>query len=459
VTIISATRIILRRVKLADACRPREFMRTKTIVAVAGATVAMLIVLLAGFGGDSDQARDPVPHPTPDVVSPPPAPPLTIDRATLRRGSTLDELLQNAGLETELRLRVLEGLSQAMDLRRVPAGAGLSISRRADGQPVAVAVRTEADRFIRIGPSEDTPGFEEIVVPVDVEIRKETGTVEQSVSQTFADLPDAVGLTAAFADIFQWDIDLLVEPRKGDQVRIVYERLSYGELPPDLPPFRGDLAGSGDPAGIGRILAATYQGTQASSTAYWVESGDGPGNYFDEDGTPLRKTFLKSPLNYRRISSGFSRARRNPVTRKVVPHHGVDFAAPSGTPVVAAADGRVASAGWSGALGKAIKIRHGSEYVTVYGHLRGYAKGIRSGAQVRQNQVIGYVGSTGRATGPHLHYTMMVSGRAVNPLSFQNPPVEPLPESDRPILAAMVRKHRPALHPPEVQAASVSVLP
>jgi murein DD-endopeptidase MepM/ murein hydrolase activator NlpD len=434
-------------------------MRTKTILTVAGALAAMLVVLLAGVGGGSDQADPSNPEAAATVVAPPQPQPLTIERFTLRHGGTLDGLLQDAGLDTDLRLQVLDSLSQSIDLRRIPAGAGASISRRPDGEPVAVAVRTATDRFIRIRPSDPAPGIEEVEVPVDVEIRTENGIVEQSVSQTFADLPDAVGLTASFADIFQWDIDLLVEPRKGDQVRIVYELLSYGALPSDLPPFRNELPGTGDPAGIGRILAATYQGEQASSTAYWVESGEGPGNYFDEDGTPLRKTFLKSPLNYRRISSGFSRARRNPVTRKVVPHHGVDFAAPSGTPVVAAADGRVASVGWSGALGKAIKIRHGSEYMTVYGHLRGYAKGIRSGAQVRQNQVIGYVGATGRATGPHLHYTMMVSGRAVNPLSFRNPPVEPLPEADRPILAAMVRKHRSALHPPDVQAASVSVLP
>jgi murein DD-endopeptidase MepM/ murein hydrolase activator NlpD len=432
-------------------------MRTKTILTAAGAILVVLIVLLARPGGDAGRAQ--APDPVAVTPAPPAEPSLTVQRHTLGRGGTLDKLLQDAGLETDQRLSLLEVIGQAIDLRRVPAGAGLSVSRSADGQPVSLAVRTMNDRFVRITASEELPGYEEVLIPLEVESSTATGVVEQSVSQTFADLPDAPGLIAAFADIFQWDIDLLVEPRRGDQVRIVYERLSYGELPPDLPPFRGDLARSGDPAGIGRILAATYQGQQASSTAYWVESDDGPGNYFDEDGTPLRKTFLKSPLNYRRISSGFSRARRNPVTRKVVPHHGVDFAAPSGTPVVAAADGRVASAGWSGALGKAIKIRHGSEYVTVYGHLRGYAKGIRAGAQVRQNQVIGYVGATGRATGPHLHYTMMVSGRAVNPMSFKNPPVEPLPDNDRPKLAAMVSRHRTALHPPEVQAASVSVLP
>jgi murein DD-endopeptidase MepM/ murein hydrolase activator NlpD len=115
------------------------------------------------------------------------------------------------------------------------------------------------------------------------------------------------------------------------------------------------------------------------------------------------------------------------VTRKVVPHHGVDFAAAPGTPVVAAADGRVFEAGWQGALGRAIRVRHGSEYVTVYGHLQGFARGIRAGAEVRQNQVIGFVGSTGRATGPHLHYTLLHRETPVDPLRFRNPPVEPLP--------------------------------
>jgi murein DD-endopeptidase MepM/ murein hydrolase activator NlpD len=170
----------------------------------------------------------------------------------------------------------------------------------------------------------------------------------------------------------------------------------------------------------------------ASSSAFWVEDDGRGGDYYDADGEPLRKTFLKSPLNYRRISSGFTNRRRHPITRRVVPHHGVDFVAAPGTPVVAAADGRVISAGWDGALGKAVRLRHGNGYKTIYGHLRGFARGVRRGAQVEQNQVIGYVGATGRATGPHLHYTMLYNDRAINPMTFDNPPVAPLDESYRP---------------------------
>jgi murein DD-endopeptidase MepM/ murein hydrolase activator NlpD len=135
----------------------------------------------------------------------------------------------------------------------------------------------------------------------------------------------------------------------------------------------------------------------------------------------------------------------HPVLRKVIPHHGVDFAAPSGTPVVAAADGVITAAGWDGPLGRALRIRHGGDVVTVYGHLSGFARGVAHGAHVRQNQVIGYVGATGRATGPHLHYTMIDRGRPVDPLRFKNPPVEPLSATARPRLEYAMRTWAPLL--------------
>jgi murein DD-endopeptidase MepM/ murein hydrolase activator NlpD len=140
-----------------------------------------------------------------------------------------------------------------------------------------------------------------------------------------------------------------------------------------------------------------------------------------------------------------------------VPHHGVDFAAAPGTPVTATADGRVVSAGWDGALGQAVRLRHGSEYVTIYGHLRGFARGISSGVDVKQGQVVGYVGSTGRATGPHLHYTVVKHGRAINPMKMTNPAVEPLEDRLLPALAESRRRYQPvleAIHAPQIDLAS-----
>jgi hypothetical protein len=346
--------------------------------------------------------------------------------AVLGRGGTLAGALERLGLPPEQRHRAVLAIGRELDLARLPATTGLRAAVAENGRVRSVAIRTEADRFVRWteAPGE---GFVEIVeLPVRTAVRHGGGRVIHSVHQALERLDCASELTLAFADIFQWDIDLLIEPRSGDRVRVVYEVDVVDEVPADLPSFGRAASSPGELLRLGRVLAASYDGLVARSVAYWVDGTKG-GNYYDANGAPLRKTFLKSPLNYRRISSRFSRARRNPVTRKVVPHHGIDFAAAPGTPVVAAAEGRVAAAGWQGALGRTIRIRHGSEYVTVYGHLQGFARGIRAGAEVRQNQVIGYVGSTGRATGPHLHYTLIHRGRPVDPMKFRNPPAQDLP--------------------------------
>jgi len=365
------------------------------------------------------------------------------------RGGTLAGALDRLGAPAELRQPLLEEIGTHIDARKLSPRTGLLARIDETGAWRTVAVRPDPERFLRveIGESSETPRLVPswIELPVEVEVLSASGVIEASVAQALADSPDGRVLVPAFADIFQWDVDLLVDPRPGDRVRMVYEIERLGPLPPGLPGFQGAPDQTGETLGIGRILAASYTGARARSNAFWIENDEGQGNYYDVQGQPLRKTFLKSPLNYRRISSRFSRARRNPVTRRVVPHHGVDYAARAGTPVVAAADGRVASAGWDGALGRAVRIRHGSEYVTIYGHLKGFARGIRSGAEVRQNQVIGYVGSSGRATGPHLHYTVVHGGRPIDPMRMKNPPVEPLDPARVPDLRQAIRQWRPLL--------------
>jgi murein DD-endopeptidase MepM/ murein hydrolase activator NlpD len=343
--------------------------------------------------------------------------------ASLGRGGTLARALERLGVPPGRRHGVALALGGALDLARLPASTGLCASFDASGGIRALSVRAEPASFVRWSEG----GVEIVELPVRTTVESGGGQVIQSVRQALDGLDRADELTLAFADIFQWDIDLLVEPRAGDRVRIVYEVDVLAGAPADLPAFGTAASDPGQPLRLGRVLAASFDGRLARSAAYWVDRPEGGGDYYGADGEPLRKTFLKSPLNYRRISSRFSHARRNPVTRKVVPHHGVDFAAAPGTPVVAAADGRVISAGWQGALGRTIRVRHGSEYATVYGHLQAFARGIRTGTDVRQNQVIGYVGASGRATGPHLHYTLVHRDRPVDPMRFRNPPVRTLP--------------------------------
>ena len=165
--------------------------------------------------------------------------------------------------------------------------------------------------------------------------------------------------------------------------------------------------------------------------AIMFDQGDGGNVYWDEKGQSVRKAFLKAPLEFKRISSGFSYARKHPVTGQVKPHTAVDYAAPTGTPVVALGDGTVLSAGWAGGGGNTVKIRHNSVYTTSYMHLSKYGPGIKAGVHVKQGQVIGYVGMTGTATGPHLDFRVYMNGEAVNPLTLDSPSAEPIKEEFR----------------------------
>ena len=371
-------------------------------------------------------------------------PGLEMRRVFLGQGGTLATVLDRLGLERAEHQEVLRMVGRYLDPRRLSPKTGVVAAVDSRGRAHHVSVRSEPERFLRVTLPQDepdrAPGAELIRLPVTTSIEMAGGVVDSSVAQALSFRAHAPQLTQAYADIFQWAVDLLVDPRPGDTVRLVFEVHRLGEVPDDLPSFGNAADEPGQFLSLGRILAASYEGQIAIASAFWIDDGDAGGNFYDERGLPLRKSFLKSPLNYRRISSGFSRSRRHPVTRKVVPHHGVDFAAAPGTPVVATADGRVASAGWDGALGRALRVRHGGEYVTVYGHLQSFASGVRAGAEVRQSQVIGFVGSTGRATGPHLHYTVLRYGRPINPLRMENPPAEPLQATLRPWLEESKRR-------------------
>ncbi|MBI5903546.1 MAG: peptidoglycan DD-metalloendopeptidase family protein [Deltaproteobacteria bacterium] len=201
-------------------------------------------------------------------------------------------------------------------------------------------------------------------------------------------------------DIFAWDVDFTSDIQKGDTFRVLYEALYV----------------DGAPVSAGRILGAEMVNEGKKYTAVYFEGKDG---YYDLEGRSLRRTLLKSPLRFRRITSYFTKSRFHPILKKFRPHHGIDYGAPKGTPVESAGGGRVAFAGWKNGYGNFIEIRHNNNYSTGYGHLSRIAKGIRTGARVSQGDLIGYVGSTGISTGPHLHYEVKIGGRLINPLSVK----------------------------------------
>ncbi len=216
------------------------------------------------------------------------------------------------------------------------------------------------------------------------------------------------------ADIFSFDIDFTTEIQAGDEVKIVYEKRTL----------------KGKPASDGKVLAAKFINSGQEYFAYYFES-NGEGSHYDSDGKELVRQFLRAPLSYRRISSGYTGARRNPITKTVMAHYQIDYAAPSGTPVVATARGTVVSAGWEGGWGNMVRLRNDNGYTTHFGHLSAYGKGIKSGASVSQGQVVGYVGSTGWSTGPHLDYGLKLNGAPVNPMSLKLPKGTPLQGAER----------------------------
>lgn len=231
-------------------------------------------------------------------------------------------------------------------------------------------------------------------------------------SSLWVDMKDAGAspdLILALSDVYAWTVDFF-GLQKGDRFRVVYDERSV----------------EGETLDVDTIRVAQFISGTDTLACYMFNQGDGGNIYWNEKGESMRKAFLKAPLHFTRVSSGFSYARKHPVTRRVQPHTGVDYAAPKGTPVMSIGDGTVLSVKYEGAGGNTVRIRHNSVYTTAYLHLSGYAKGIRSGVRVRQGQVIGYVGSTGRSTGPHLDFRVWKNGSPINPLKMQSPPAEPL---------------------------------
>jgi len=226
-----------------------------------------------------------------------------------------------------------------------------------------------------------------------------------------AGIPDAIAIQ--LAEIFGADTDFNRDLRKGDRFSLVYETLTH----------------RGQSVRTGRILSAELINDQKLLSAYWFQTQDGKGAYYTADGKPLRKAFLRSPLEFSRVTSGFASARLHPVLQTWRAHKGIDYGAPTGTRVRSVANGTVVSAGRQGGYGNLIVIRHQGTYSTAYGHLSGFAAGIRQGTHVSQGETIAYVGQTGLATGPHLHYEFRVNNQQINPQTLALPTSIPLEAS------------------------------
>jgi murein DD-endopeptidase MepM/ murein hydrolase activator NlpD len=232
-------------------------------------------------------------------------------------------------------------------------------------------------------------------------------------------------LIVTLSDIYAWTIDFF-GLQKGDRFKVLYqEKLCDGEV-----------------IAVDTVRYAVFSHGTDEFPAILYDQKDGGNIYWNEKGESMRKAFLKAPLKFSRISSGFSYARKHPVTKKVRPHTGVDYAAPTGTPVMTIGDGVVTSVKYEGAGGNTVRIKHNSVYSTAYLHLSKYAKGLKVGQRVRQGDVIGYVGSTGRSTGPHLDFRVWKNGTPINPLKMDSPPAEPLKDDHKKAFEGISEKYK-----------------
>jgi murein DD-endopeptidase MepM/ murein hydrolase activator NlpD len=251
----------------------------------------------------------------------------------------------------------------------------------------------------------------------EIEVRERTtsGIITSSLWNAMVSNNTDPNLANDLSEIFAWTIDFF-GIQKGDSYKVLYEELYVDD----------------EYVGFGKIHGAVFSHYGRDHYAFYFVQ-DSLGDYFDEEANSLRRTFLKAPLKYKRISSRFSHSRLHPITKTRQPHHGVDYAAAQGTPVMAVGDGTVTFAAYKGNNGNMVTIKHNATYTTSYLHLSGFGKGIRSGTRVQQGQVIGYVGSTGRSTGPHLDFRFYRNGHAIDPLKVESPPAEPVKPENLPL--------------------------
>jgi murein DD-endopeptidase MepM/ murein hydrolase activator NlpD len=331
---------------------------------------------------------------------------------TVRSGDTLMNLLIKAGVPSDQGHAAIQALRKVYNPRSILPGQKITVTTRSDEAEGAeallhkVALRTDIERDVVVRRHDDGQfRASEVKHELRTELVRSTGTIDSSlyVAGRNAGMPPSILID--LMRIYSWDVDFQRDIQPGDGFDIVFERLTTE---------------SGEKVRDGEIVYAELQLGGSIRKFYRFVDEHGDSGYFDENGQSARKPLLRTPVDGARLTSRYGR-RRHPVLRYTRMHRGVDFAAAPGTPVYAAGNGRIVYRGRKGAFGKYIKIRHNSQYHTAYAHLRSFRRGVTTGSRVKQGQIIGYVGSTGTATGPHLHFEVLVGGRQVNPLRVRLP--------------------------------------
>jgi murein DD-endopeptidase MepM/ murein hydrolase activator NlpD len=397
----------------------REHRRHGLIAGIAATFMALGMAAAFGtsqstvvFEGKISNIVEQISVPALDQVEPQAA--LLAREVRIQRGDTISSLFANMGIVDPDALTFMRNDPGAEPISRQLA-PGKTVTALVDQEgnlgSLIFPLNGEKDNVLRIQRTADNFSATSQKITINQEIVQRTATIRHSLfgAADDAGIPD--GIAVQLADIFGGDIDFHRDLRKGDTFSVIYETSSH----------------LGKEIGIQRILAAEFINNGKTYRAYWYQPAHTSGGYYTEDGRSVRKAFLRSPLEFSRITSGFSSARYHPVLKETRAHRGIDYGAPTGTRVKTTGDGVIECAEIQGGYGKVVMVRHSGDRTTVYGHLSGFAPGIKKGTRVSQGEVIGYVGATGIATGPHLHYEFRVQGVHRNPLTVALPDAAPLP--------------------------------
>jgi murein DD-endopeptidase MepM/ murein hydrolase activator NlpD len=327
----------------------------------------------------------------------------------VRSGDTLDSIFQRGGFSRQDAYVLVQEFSKSVDPRRLRLGDVIRFHYAESGDVARVAMKVTG--WGEVEATRSGEGFH-VAAAQAPEIRQEiavSANIESSLYEAIRGAGEQPQLVQSLVDVFQWDIDFF-ELQRGDAFSLVVEKKFSGS----------------DPIGYGPILAARFVHDGELFEAFRFESPDGRAGYYTRNGTPVRKQFLRAPLKFSRITSGFTKRRFHPILKKMRPHYGVDYGAPTGTPVMSTADGVVVYAGYDGGEGNHVRIKHNARTETAYLHLSRFAKGLKKGTRVEQGDVIGYVGSTGLSTAPHLDYRVREGGKWINPLELKSIAPDPL---------------------------------
>ncbi len=340
-----------------------------------------------------------------------PSPPLEKNKKTIRWGMTLTDILAPYDFSPAEIYNLSETVKPVYDLSKIKAGQEIRIYTTRQGDVVSLEYDIDEKDYLYIQKKEGGYAAEIKKIPYENKVSMIWGTIQDVLISAVNKENEGVQLALDLADLFAWDIDFYADVRKGDSFKILFEKRYL----------------DGKFVGYGNILAAEFTNQKKTFQAIRFTYPDSKeSDHFDLEGNSLRKTFMKSPIKYSRITSRFSYNRLHPIRKVYRPHYGVDYAAPIGTPIQATADGTVIFAGQKGASGRMVGIRHQNRYETQYLHLRTIGTGIKKGVKVREGQEIGKVGSSGESTGPHLDYRIKKDGKYINPLAFNPEPVSPL---------------------------------